>query len=143
MGKTNTRNKRPRSTNRQGNVFKDRMQSQNPVYVRFSLQEALFSKERLVSFEIDILKLLRIVKKYQLYKKEEILIRTKILQNIQEVKKNMGFLEKQLPKTREIKDGKIDSEREVLMKVEDKKDQTTLDLERQLEEIQARIKAFG
>jgi hypothetical protein len=119
------------------------MNSQNPVYVRFSLQEALFSKERLVSFEIDILKLLRIVKKYQLYKKEEILIRTKILQNIQEVKKNMNFLEKQLPKTREIKDGKIDSEREVLMKVEDKKDQTTLDLERQLEEIQARIKAFG
>ena len=29
------------------------------------------------------------------------------------------------------------------MKIEEKKDQTTLDLERQLEEIQARIKAFG
>ena len=119
------------------------MKDQNPVYVRFSLQEALFSKGRLISFEIDILKLLRIVKKYRLYKKEEVLIRAKVLQNIKEIKKNLSFLEKQLPKTKEVKERKVESERDILMKVEDKKDQTTLDLERQLEEIQERIKAFG
>jgi len=120
------------------------MNNQNPVYVRFSLEEALFSKGNLVSYEIEILKLLRILKKYELYKKEEILIRTKIIQNLQEMKKNLNFLDKELPKTKEVEEiKKADSDFDVLVKMSEKKDQSTLDLERQLEEIQARIKAFG
>jgi ABC-type oligopeptide transport system ATPase subunit len=121
------------------------MSKQNPVYVRFSLEEALFSKGNLVSCEMEVLKLLKILKKYELYKKEAILIDTKIIKNIQEIKKDLVFLDKELPEvkeTEEVKKSTGDSDFDVLLKASEKKDQSTIDLERQLEEIQARIKAF-
>ena len=114
------------------------MVNENPVYCKLSYSEALDSKKEILSSQIHLLKILRIIKRYKLLKNEEFKIKSKIYKNIKEV-------ESQLNKTRSlfpfIKLSKK-LKRQNLQKIEkiEKISKFNDDLEGELEEIQRRLK---
>lgn len=119
------------------------MSSSNTVYIRFSTQEALYSKENLIDFQINLVKLLRIIQKYRLYKKEDVVIKTKIMKGFQEIKKNLTSLDKELPKTKEFKEKEEELTLNTLSQIEEGKDKVLIDLQKQLEGVRSKIRAFG
>jgi hypothetical protein len=117
------------------------MKQENPVYVKFDLQDALYSKKSLISSEITLLKISKSIGKYNLYRQAELQNKLKILKKVQEVKADFDLLKENFPKL------KIQKNKEVINEIvkikETKKENLSSDLEKQLEEIQARLRQFN
>lgn len=111
------------------------------IHIKLDYDEAINAKRDLLSFERDLIRVLKRVKNYHNYRSEELKVRLRIYRRIKELKTSLNKLGNSLPK---VKIPEILSKGREEFKI-DKKIKTNsrdlnLDLDSQLEEIQNKLK---
>ena len=123
----------------------------SPVHIKIHQNEAIDIKKEMLSSEMDLLKLIRIIRKYKIMRLREIKIKEKLKNNMNSSINNINKLEKMLPKDRIPKIEHGEEERESLKKIKtytpkDKKkemeDNMYDNIELELKEIQDKLKAL-
>jgi len=115
------------------------MNSENLIHIKLEYKGALQAKKDIISSQIALLKVARRIKRYQIYRSEELELKLKLLKKTRELKTNIGKLQRIMPKP---KIPAILKKEEHVQKEE--KEQTGLkyhegDLEEQLQEIQRKL----
>lgn len=114
------------------------MKEQNLIHVGIEFEEALNSKREILSSQISLLMILKIIKKYKSHRIEELKTKEDLHKKIKDINAEIGKLQSVLPKLKipEL----LHKEKEV--KKVDKKIIADDDLEFQLQEIQNKLSAI-
>jgi hypothetical protein len=115
---------------------------QSLIHVKIDYMEAVQAKKDLLSSEREFIRVLKILKRYSLLRKEELTLRLKMQNKIKSLKINIGKLNDILPKVKVpniLKKNDIHEEKPLKAKQEAKDN----DLESQLREIQERLRKLG
>ena len=109
---------------------------ENSIYAGLAREELINSKKEILSTEADLIRILQIIKKYQLLRTNELKLKTKLLKKLKETKAEIKKLEEILPKPKIPK---------ILIGIGNKKDEFKIsskkdNLEEQLEEIQKKLR---
>ncbi len=109
------------------------------------MPDALYFKKDLISSEITLLNISKTIGRYNLYRQAELALKIKILKRIQEVKEDIEAIKENFPKPKIEKKNEEKINPFLLIEdiKKDTKEDATLGLERQLEEIQARLREFN
>jgi len=116
------------------------MKGSDLVYVKFNYEEGLESKKILLSSEMSLLRILKIIKKYHLLRAKELKLKLKMHKNMKETSAKIKSLQKKLPKVKISKKPK--KEQEMFEIAKTKEEKYDFDLEKQLEEIQEKLKSL-
>lgn len=119
------------------------IKSENLLHVKLEYEEGVQSKKDILSSERDLIRLIKVMRRYHLLRKEELDNKLRIYKKIKELKLNLTKLNQTLPK---IKIPGILRKEEVGQKekgVVKKKEAYDIDLETQLREIQERLRKLG
>lgn len=128
------------------------MKEESIFHIKVDYEEAVESKRDLLSSERDFLNVLRIIKRYEALRKEELTNKIRIQNKIKELKGNLTRINEVLPKIkvpdllkRKNVPEKERKEEEKLEKIQVKLKEATDedDLELQLKEIQEKLKKLG
>jgi hypothetical protein len=116
---------------------KDKMEKQNPVYIKIEYGELLNHQKDLLSSEVFFLNLITMRKRINLMREEEILLKTKIKKSVEKMQSSLKKIEGFIPKVKMpgVKK-KIEMDSFAYEKEED-----AIDL--QLKEIQEKLKALN
>ncbi len=107
------------------------------------MQDALYSKKELISSEITLLKISKAIEKYNLYRQTELALKIKMFRKIQEVKEDIEAIKQHFPKPKVPKEHEEEVKEVIPVIKEIKlKEDASVSLEKQLEEIQARLREF-
>lgn len=113
------------------------------IHVKFGHEEARQSQKDVLSLEMNLLKILKVIKKYHPIRSEELKTKLKLHRKLKEVITNMGRLQTTLPKLKipEIlkKEHEEDKKLHEPKIKEIKKEKYDEGLESQLQEIQDRL----
>ena len=113
------------------------MKNENLIHVKFEYEEALQSKKEVLSSEMTLLKIAKIIKEYRFLRLEELKLKLKLHRRMKETITNMRKLQTILPTLEILKKD------EDIKKV-DKIKKTQYDgLEYQLQEIQDKLKSLS
>jgi len=113
---------------------------EDSVHIKLEYNEALESKRDVLSTEMDLLKIVKIIKKYKILRLKELNLKLKAYRRMGEIRANIGRLQKIIPKIKIPEFLKQDIEEEVEVKKEIKKKVLYGDdLEAQLREIQDKL----
>jgi hypothetical protein len=118
------------------------MKEQNPIHVKIDYGEAIQSKRDLLSSEKDFIRILKIIKRYNFLREEELNTKLKMQRKMKELRLNLGRLNEVFPKIKIpdiLKKSDLDEEKPLKIKEKNKND----DLESQLREIQERLRRLG
>jgi hypothetical protein len=119
--------------------FQNSPVDENPVYVRLGYYESIESKKNLLSSEMSLLNIIKIARRYNSLKQEELDLKNKIYKAVRE-------LDASLRRTRDtfpfFKVPQITKKEEVKKEIVTK-DRYDKDLELQLKEIQDKLKSIG
>ena len=112
------------------------MNNENLLHVMFNREELINSKREILSTEADLIRILQIIKKYQMLRTNELKLKTRLFKKLKETKTEIKKLEEILPKPKIPK---------ILQGIENKKDKFKIsskkdNLESQLEEIQKKLR---
>ena len=118
------------------------MKNENLIHIRLGYKEVIQSKKDILSSEMDLLKIVKAIKKYRFLRLEELKMKLKLYRKIKEIKNNIKKLQTMLPtlKIPEILKKDKDS-KEIEKKIKEKQYDKTL--ESQLQEIQNKLKALA
>ena len=113
------------------------MKNENLIHVKFEYEEALQSKKEVLSSEMTLLKIAKIIKEYRFLRLEELKLKLKLHRRMKETITNMRKLQTILPTLEILK--KDEDNKKV-----DKIKKTQYDgLEYQLQEIQDKLKSLS
>jgi hypothetical protein len=117
------------------------MVNENPIYLKLEYSESLESKKNILSSEMSLINIIKIIKRYKSLREDEFILRAQIFKLIKEIniairKTKSSFPFIKLPEKQKIEEIKI-KER----KKEREKEDTSLEL--QLREIQEKLKQMG
>ena len=122
------------------------MTNSNLIHVKLEYEEAVQSKKEIFSSEINLLKIVKNIKKYQLLRTEELKIKTKVLKKLKETNINIKKLQTNLPKIKipeKLKKQGEEKSDKIELKLEKIKEKHyDSDLESQLKEIQEKLNAI-
>jgi len=127
---------------RSSGEFKKNSKEQSPIHVRIDYMEGIQSKKDLLSSEVDFIRLLKTIKRYNLLRKEELNTKLKLQKKMKDFKANFGKLNEVFPKIKVpdiLKKSDLQEEKQLKGKEENK----NKDLESQLREIQERLRKLG
>ena len=120
------------------------MKEQSLIHIRIDYEEAIQAKKDLLSSERDFIRLLKTIKRYELFRKQELTTKLKLQNKMKELKANLGRLNEVFPKIKlpdfMIKEEEFPKEEKPS---KTKKDNKNEDLEVQLREIQERLRKLG
>ena len=119
------------------------MKSENLIHIKLEYNEAVKAKKDILSTEMNLLRILRIIKKYRDSRTQELVLKTKIHRKIKEFLTNMKKLETLLPKVKIPEVLKEDDEEISKIKTKKKLPAEHKDIESQLQEIQNQLKNLG
>ena len=110
--------------------------AENLIHIGLNREELINSKKEILSTEADLIRILQIIKKYQLLRTNELKLKTRLLKKLKETKTEIKKLEEILPKPKIPK---------ILLGIGNKKDEFKIspkkdNLEEQLEEIQKKLR---
>lgn len=117
------------------------MKEQSLVHVRLDYEEAIQSKKDLLSSERDFIRMIKIMKRYNLLRRAELNTKIKMQNKVKALKTNLGRLSEIFPKIKIPSILKKDVFEEKSLKI--KKEGKNGDLESQLKEIQERLRRLG
>ena len=117
------------------------MKNENLIHVKLEYGEALQSKKDVLSSEMNLLRIAGIIKKYRIFRLEELKIKSKLHRKIKEVITNMGKIQIILPELKipEILK-KTEETEEPEIQIKEKK--YDANLESQLQEIQDKLNSL-
>lgn len=113
------------------------MTESNPVYLKIDYGESLESKKDILFLEISLLKVMKIIQRYQILREGELKIKNKMNRSIKELGTKVRRTYSCLPPmqfTNQMKRKEKKKESEINL------DRTDQDLEEQLREIQEKLK---
>lgn len=121
------------------------------VHIRVSNEESVFLKKGILSSEINALKIIKIIKKYQLLKSKEEKLKLILNKNMNDVLANIRKMEKGFPSVKstklnlkEEKEIKINSQEMKKGKIKISKEQKeSNEIEMQLKEIQKKLQELS
>lgn len=108
--------------------------NESPIHVGLEYEEAINSKKNVLSSEIELLEMIKNLKKYKNLRIEELKIKDSLYKKIMDTLREIKKLEKILPKVKEKKEIK----KEVI-----KKEKPDEDIEFQLREIRGKLRAMS
>ena len=111
------------------------------VHVRLSPDEVLRLKKSVLSFQMDILNLVKVKKRYQILRKEGHMLRTQARRSLKNMNSGILLLNKTLPKPQRPKVlNKMERGGKEQLKVDDYND---VNLETQLQEIKRKLDSLS
>lgn len=124
------------------------------VHIRINHEESVYLKKELLSSEVNTLKIIKLVKSYQILRTKEIKLKQIFNKDMNDTLENIRRIEKDLPKTEsthikikediELEKIKKDSKSKKQEKIKLSKEQKeSNELESQLREIQERLQSLG
>jgi len=112
------------------------MKTENPVYLKLEYSESVYSKKNILSTEMSLLNIAKIIKKYQLLREEEFILRIQIYKLIKEINSAIRKTKTSMPSIKIPEKQKGDE----VQTRERRKIEDNQDLEEQLQEIQEKLK---
>lgn len=121
------------------------MKKQSLIHVKLEYNEALQSKREILSSEMNLLRIAKLIKKYRILRTEELKIKTKLHRTLKEITTNLKKMQTSLPKLEIPEILKKDREIEETISEEPKIKEEQYDegIESQLQEIKDKLKAIG
>ena len=119
------------------------MKEENLIHIKLDYGEVLQSKKDILYTEMDLLRILKIIKKYRASRIKELELKLEIHSTLKEIKRGINYIETIFPK---IKVPKILSPKEEIKQIKnplkkiEKKKEYGEEIEFQLKEIQDRLK---
>ena len=113
------------------------MEEQNPVYLRLSYSESAESKKNILSLEISLLSLIKIMRRYNSLRAEESKLKSGIDNAIKVLGSKIKMVQAVFPFVKLPKKAKAE---EIKKRAEDIDENLDTDLESQLREIQEKLK---
>ncbi len=120
------------------------MKNENLIHVKLEYEEAVQSKKDILSSEINLLKIMKVIRKYHFLRLKELKTKSKLHRNIKEMIINIKKTQSTLPKLKIpeiLQKGRPIEETEKLETI--KKPYYDQDLESQLRDIQEKLKSIG
>jgi len=119
------------------------MPNENLIHIKLEFEEALQSKKDILSSEINLLRIARILKNYHSLRSKELKLKLTLYKKIKEMKSSVRKLEQTLPKIKipKILEDKDYLEEEIKPK-ETKKIMHEDNIEEQLKDIQAKLNSL-
>lgn len=116
-------------------------EEKNPVYIRFGYDEAIESKKEVLSSEMSLLNIMKIMRRYNSLRNEELKMKTQMYKMVKDLniavrKTRTAFPFLKIPQ-------KAKREEVVNKEVTIPKEHFDADLEAQLKDIQERLKSIG
>ncbi len=111
------------------------MKKENPVYLKLEYSESVYSKKNILSAEMSLLNIAKIIKKYQLLREEEFILRTQIYKLMKEINATIRKTKTSMPSIKISEKQKPEEIQIRKRKIEDNQD-----LEKQLQEIQEKLR---
>ena len=120
------------------------MIKENLIHVKLEYGEALEAKKDILSSEMGILKISKIMKRYHLLRTDEFRNKMKLLRKMTELKSSISGLQQTLPKIKIPKLLEKEKKPERVGKItEEEYDKYEGDLETQLRKIQEKLREIG
>ena len=118
-----------------------KMEKNTTIHVRFEREEAIQSKKDILSAEINLINLIKVIKRYQIYRMEELKLKTKLKRDMNYAAQNIKRIEELMP---EVKRLNIIKRHEDLLteKVRTKENKYSNELESQLKDIQRKLNSL-
>lgn len=127
------------------------MNNQNLIHIKLDYETALESKKDLLSSEMGILRISKVLKKYWEFRSLELSLKEKALKEVKEIKQDISKIHKIMPDLKipkilqkehekELHLGNLKQRKAVQEKVKQKIDET--DLEAQLREIKEKLRVL-
>ena len=119
------------------------MKNENLIHVKLEYEEALQSKKDILSSEMNLIRIIRIIRQYRLLRLKELKTKSKLHQKIKDITANIKKMQTILPKIKIpkiLKKEKTAKEPEKLQIEEKPYDK---DLEKQLRDIQDKLKSIN
>lgn len=113
------------------------MVTENPVYLKVEYSESVYSKKNILSAEMSLIKIAKVIKKYKLLRQKEFILRMQIYKLIKETNAMIKKTKSTFPYIKVPERQKID---EMQIKEKRKAIEDNKDLERQLQEIQEKLR---
>ena len=76
---------------------------ENSVYVELSFEEAIKSQRDLLSYQMSLLNMLKAIKRYNLLRESEVVLKTNLQNTMKNVNENMKMVLNNLPRVEEYK----------------------------------------
>lgn len=112
----------------------------NPIHIKLEYLEALNSKKDILYSEQDLLKIVRIMKRYSALRSAELKLKLQLQKELKETIKYFSSLEATLPKI-ELPEIMIHGKKSAIQEInEERESPEEKNLERQLEEIQRKLR---
>ncbi|HRZ85950.1 MAG TPA: hypothetical protein P5277_04190 [Candidatus Paceibacterota bacterium] len=115
---------------------------QNPIYSKIEYNEALFSKKLILMAEMEILRSIEIMSNYKELRKQELMLKLKLKNNLSEIKNNINKIIENSPKTEGI-NKKIKIKKNNSTETKIKKIDKRIHIGNQLTDIKSRLEALG
>jgi|AntAceMinimDraft_18_1070375.scaffolds.fasta_scaffold40367_4 hypothetical protein len=120
--------------------MKTKSKEENLVYIKLSCSELTQSKKEILSIEINLIKILQIIKNYKFLRMQELKSKIKLLKKLKETRAEIKRFEQTLPKSqisKRINGNKTETKKEKFL---EKVIKNKNNLESQLQEIQKKLK---
>ncbi|MCK4647798.1 hypothetical protein KAT24_02625 [Candidatus Pacearchaeota archaeon] len=120
------------------------MKEESLVYVKLEYDEALQSKKDILSSQVNLLKIIKVIRHYRVLRLEELKEKAKMYRKIKELIANIKKIKTNFPKIKIPQLKKSDEEKEFKEKIKETQESDHDDiLETQLQEIQNKLRAIG
>ena len=119
--------------------------NENLIHVKFEYEEALEARKEILSAQMRLVRLLKVIKKYKFLRLNELELKRRLKVKLSEEVKNIKTLQNELPplKATEMPKMEKDEESELEKQVESVKiKRYETDLESQIQEIQDRLNSL-
>lgn len=111
----------------------------NPIHIRLNHEESIDSKKNILSLEMNLLKIIKIIERYKNLREEELDIKNSLSKKIKEILTEIKRLKTILPKIKEEKEER----KKEKGKEKKKKKEDNEDIEFQLQIIKEKLKELG
>ena len=129
---------------------KTKTQEENPLYVQLTYEEAIDWKKQVLYFQTSILKSLRIMQGYHIFRIKELLKKQQVYTKLKQLKNNFRSLETTFPKIKipsKLKRDYLVNKKQPEINIEDKEIREIQShnrvIENQLEEIQRKLRMLS
>ncbi len=120
------------------------MKEENFVYVKLEYEEALESKKDLLASQVNLLRIIQMIRKYRLLRLEELKIKAKMYRKIKELVANIKKIKTDLPNVKVPQIKKSSEEEYFRNKIKETVgSEYDNSLEIQLQEIQEKLRDIG
>jgi len=116
-----------------------KLRKENPVYVRVDYEDALNAKKNLLSYQVELISMVKSIKKYGMLSESEGYLKTNLRNTLRAVNENIRKIEGNLPKVEEPKR----KQEEAQSKEQPAIEYYNEDLESQLAQIRKKLEQIG